>query len=122
MTASAAETVRLATFLEAANQQDIPIVFSSALVRGYYKVTYDPDSPITLEDINNALAGFDLKLTAIPGGYAATRQPKVTLQKHCRTRLIPLRHRWRNSLSHPACMNLHSAILASVRRLLIKTI
>lgn len=70
----AAETVRLSEFLEAANQQDISIVFSSALVRSYYNITYNADSKITLDEVNKALAGFDLTLTPIPGGYAVVRQ------------------------------------------------
>ena len=47
-----AEVTRsLVDFLQVANSAGYRILFSSALVRPYYQVTFDNESPITLEQI-----------------------------------------------------------------------
>ncbi len=58
-----AEVTRsLVDFLQAANSAGYKILFSSALVRPYYQVTFDNESPITLEQIQTALTAYSLEL------------------------------------------------------------
>lgn len=77
-----AEVTRsLVDFLQAANSAGYRILFSSALVRPYYQVTFDNESPITLEQIETALTGYGLELK--PGGddsflVVQTTQPAIT--------------------------------------------
>ena len=62
-----AEVTRsLKDFLQAANSAGYNILFSSALVRPYYQITFDKQSPITLEQIQTALTAYDLELKAAP--------------------------------------------------------
>ncbi|MBT4493505.1 MAG: TonB-dependent receptor plug domain-containing protein [Gammaproteobacteria bacterium] len=56
-------TTSLSRYLTLANETDVRIVFSSALVRPHYLVTYDGDQPITLEKIKHALSAYELRLT-----------------------------------------------------------
>jgi outer membrane receptor for ferrienterochelin and colicin len=57
-------TKSLEDFLQAANSAGYKILFSSALVRPYYQVTFDKQSPITLEQIQTALTAYGLELKA----------------------------------------------------------
>ncbi len=52
----------LQAYLAAANDSGLRIVFSSDLISPRYTVTYNPDKPITLEEVRQALAAFDLDL------------------------------------------------------------
>ena len=52
----------LVDFLQAANSAGYKILFSSALVRPYYQITFDKQSPITLEQIQTALTAYGLEL------------------------------------------------------------
>ncbi len=55
-------TRSLVDFLQAANAAGYRILFSSALVRPYYQVTFDNESSITLEQIQTALTAYGLEL------------------------------------------------------------
>lgn len=55
-------TRSLVDFLKAANSTGYKILFSSALVRPYYQVTFDNESPITLDQIRTALTAYGLEL------------------------------------------------------------
>lgn len=62
-----AEVTRsLVDFLKAANSAGYKILFSSALVRPYYQVTFDNESAITLEQIQTALTAYGLELKPTP--------------------------------------------------------
>lgn len=56
------ETISLTKYLLRANAAGHNIVFSSALVRSYYEVTFNPDAPLTIDSIELAVRAFDLDL------------------------------------------------------------
>ncbi|MGV0035080.1 MAG: TonB-dependent receptor plug domain-containing protein [Candidatus Azotimanducaceae bacterium WSBS_2022_MAG_OTU7] len=63
-----AEVTRsLVDFLQGANAAGYKILFSSALVRPYYQVTFENESPITLEQIQTALTAYELALKPTAG-------------------------------------------------------
>jgi len=75
-------TVSLAQYLKLAARSGNQILFSSALVRPYFRVTYDTESPITLEKVEKTLSAYNLELTGSKSsGYRVTRQQIATQEK-----------------------------------------
>jgi outer membrane cobalamin receptor len=78
---AAGETVSLARYLESANDQGLKILFSTSLVRPRFRVTYDPELPITLDKVAEALTASGLRLEGSEAeGYRVTRRPRLARQ------------------------------------------
>ena len=67
-------------FLQTANDAGYKILFSSALVRPYYRVTFDQQSPMTLKQVQTALTAYGLKLkpTHDDSFLVVSIQPPIT--------------------------------------------
>ncbi|XOV88108.1 MAG: TonB-dependent receptor plug domain-containing protein [Pseudomonadota bacterium] len=63
-TAAGSSTDSLEAFLVRANDAGLKILFSSDLISPRYTVTFDPGQPVTLQQVRQALAAFDLGLVA----------------------------------------------------------
>ncbi|MCB1645199.1 MAG: TonB-dependent receptor [Pseudomonadales bacterium] len=55
-------TVSLEVWLRQANEQGLKILFSSALIPGFYKVTYDESAAIELSQVRQVLGSYGLAL------------------------------------------------------------
>lgn len=75
VTTATQQSTSLTEYLNLANTSGFNIIFSSALVRPHFQITYDDELPVTLEKIAMALHAYDLDLTGdSTRGYRVTRQ------------------------------------------------
>lgn len=70
-------TIPLSRYLALANQAGFDLIYSSALVRPHFKVTFDSEKPFTLEKIRSALNAYQLKVRkSASGRLLVARQRK----------------------------------------------
>lgn len=102
-----AETTSLANWLDAANRRGIHILYSSALVRPHFKVTFDDNKPASLNEIRQVLRNFDLDLK--PAGANSWVVTDYVKLKPLETEKIP------QAIEKPSAPRLDEVIVTSSR-------